>query len=463
MNSNKFISFFSDREYYGRLIQFGLPIAAQQLIFTSLNLVSNIMVGQLGETTVAAVSLAGQIFFLFNLLVFGIGSGAAMFTAQLWGKRDIPNIQRVLGLALSLSTLSSLVFVVIAELFPQAVLGIYSKDALVVAVGSSYLRIFGVSFFFFGVTATFSLVLRSIGQVRLPVLVSITALLVNIILSYLLIFGKLGFPALGANGAALSIVISRILECLALVILTYWLKLPVAARLGALFSYTMAFAGQVLKPILPVAINEILWSFGITAYQVIYARIGTEQLAAVNIATTISDMVLFTFFGIANATAIMVGNTIGSGGSDKAQVYSGRSLVLGAGGGLVIGLLVLLLSPLVLSLYEVSDSVIDYTQSMLLINCSFMWLRMMNLILFIGVFRAGGDTRFALLLDGLIIWLVGVPLTAFGAFVLHWPIYLVYALTLSEELVKWSLGVWRFRSRRWIHDLTKGVNAEVPI
>lgn len=412
------------------------------------------MVGQLGATTVAAVGLAGQIFFLLNLLIFGIGSGSAMFTAQLWGKRDVPNIHKVLGLALALALVGSMLFVIIAEIFPTFALKIYSEDPQVIAIGSNYLRTFGFSFVFFAISATYSLILRSVGEVRLPVIISIFALALNIILSYLLIFGKLGLPQLGANGAAVSILISRIIECTLLVSFTYIYKLPPAARPREMFDFNLAFAGKVLKPVLPVAVNEILWSLGITTYQVIYAHIGTAQVAAVNIATTISDLAVVAFMGIGNATAIMVGNMIGSGKDDPAQIYAGRSLVIGAVGGIIIGLSVWLISPYILDLYRVSPIVIAYTKALLLISCSFLWLRMMNLIQFIGIFRAGGDTRFALILDGFIIWLVGVPLAAIGAFVLDLPVYLVYGLTLSEEMVKWAIGLWRYFSKKWIHNLT---------
>ncbi len=415
------------------------------------------MVGQLGETAVAAVSLANQIFFLLNLLIFGIGSGAAMFTAQLWGRRDIPNIRKVLGLALTLGVAGGVFFLLIAEFFPSQALGVYSRDAQVIAIGSPYLQIFGLSFVFFAVTATFSLILRSVGEVRLPVTVSVFALLLNMALSYIFIFGKFGAPAMGVIGAAYGVLIARIVECLLMVSLTYARQLPPAGKLSELFAFDMPFAGVVLKPVLPVAINEVLWSLGITTYQIIYARIGTDQLAAVNISTTISDLAVVAFMGIGNATAILVGHLIGSDQNERAQLYAGRSLALGAIGGMLIGGAVLLVSPFILGLYKVSPLVITYAASLLLVNCSFYWLRMMNMILFIGVFRAGGDTRFALVLDGFIIWLVGVPLTAFGAFVLHLPIFLVYMLTLSEEFCKWGLGLWRYFSKKWIHNLAKTV------
>ena len=210
------IEFYRDREYFVLLLKLALPIALQSFIMSSLNMVGTMMVGQLGETMVAAVGVANQIFFLMNLLVFGVVSGAAIFTAQFWGKRDITNIRKVLSLSIILAVAGALIFFVFAEVFPDFILSIYSEDPAVVQAGSEYLRIMAISFVFFAITASYGTVLRSTGDVRTPLLVSISALSLNALLSYLLIFGKLGLPALGIRGAGVGIVVSRVVECLAL-------------------------------------------------------------------------------------------------------------------------------------------------------------------------------------------------------------------------------------------------------
>lgn len=450
-------SLVGDREYYSRLLKFAIPIALQQFIFASLNLISNLMIGQLGDTAIAGVALANQIFFLLNLFIFGIASGAAMFTAQLWGKRDISNIHKVLGLTLLLGIGVGTLFWAISVVIPESILRIYSNDDQVIALGSSFLEIFGWSFLFFSITITYAAVLRSIGEIRLPVIVTISALILNVFLSYGLIFGRLGLPELGVNGAAVSLLIARIYECLALIVLTYRLRLPLAARISELTSFNWKFAAIVLRPVLPVAINEILWSLGITAYTVIYGRMSTEALASFNISSTIDGLAIVPFIGIANATAILVGNLIGQEQDERAQRYGGSSLLLAFLGAVFTGVLIILFSPVIISLYKVSPSVIINSTLLLRTVAAFLWLRMMNLILFIGIFRAGGDTRYALVLDGLIIWILGVPLATVGAFYLHLPVYLVYLLTMSEELTKWGLGLWRYISRRWIHHLAHSV------
>ena len=453
------INFYRDREYFQQLRRLAIPIVIQQIILSSLNMVGVIMIGQKGETAVAAVGLANQVFFLLTLVLFGIGNGSAMFTAQLWGKRDIPNLRKVLSLGLLLGLLVSVVFLLLAELLPAQIMGIYSRDPQVIALGSEYLRIFGWAFIFFAITNTYSLILRSIGDVRLPMFVSAAALSVNLLLSYSLIFGKFGLPAMGVPGAAVAVLVSRLLECGTLLTLTYRRRSPVAATLHELLTFDFAFIINVLKPVLPVALNEFLWSMGITAYNVVYARIATGALAAINMVAAIDNLTFAFISGIANATAIMVGHQIGSNEEEAAFTYAGRSLGLGAATGMALGGISLLGAGSVLALYKVSPSVLENAHRILIIFALFLWLRAMNTIMVLGVLRSGGDTRFCLFLDGVIIWIIGVPAAFAGAFIFHLPVYWVYLLVMSEEVSKWIISLPRFFSRRWIHDLTQSVDA----
>jgi putative MATE family efflux protein len=448
------LGFYNDREFYTRLFHYAIPIIVQQFLLSSLNLVGVVMIGQLGEAAIAAVGLCNQIFFLLNLLLFGINSGAAIFTAQLWGKGDVHSIRKVLGLALLLGLMGGLFFSVVAELFPREALSIYSRDPQVISLGSEYLKIFGMSFLFTAITFSYAIVLRSTGDVRTPMLVSMGALSLNTLLSYGLIFGNFGLPNLGVRGAAISITIARMIECIALVFLVYRRKTPAAASLQELLSFTRGFAGRVMRRVLPVALNEVLWSLGITTYNIIYARIGTEAIAAMNIAATIDGMAIVFFIGIGNACAILVGNVIGAGEEEKAYRYALRSLGLGVVGGVFIGLLLILMSGGLLELYKVSPIVIDYTRRVLTIIGLGLWLRVANLIMFVGIFRSGGDTRFAFFLDAGTIWIVGVPLAYLGAFIFQLPVYLVYLMVLTDELTKMVIGLFRLFSKKWIHNLT---------
>jgi putative MATE family efflux protein len=453
----RILDFYRDPDYFREVRKIAVPIIIQQLMFSGLNLLGVVFVGQKGDASVAAVGLAGQVAFLLNLVHFGIISGAAMFTAQFWGRQDIPNLRRVLGLCLMLAIAASLIFFTLAQLLPHQILSIYSKDATVIELGANYIRTFSWTFLFFGVTFSYALVMRSTGNVKLPTTVSVIALSISTILSYSLIFGKLGLPELGIQGAAVAAVIARAFECIALVTLTYLTKSPVAASLRELTDFDRAFLSRVIRPMLPVILNELFWSLGITTYNIIYGRMGTSSFAAMNIVSTIEQVAFVLFIGISNATSVLVGNRIGAEKEQEAYIFAGRSLGLGLAGGMIIGLLLQLVKGPILTLYNVSPEVIQNAGYIINVVTFFLWVRVNNMTIVVGILRAGGDTRFSLFLDGIIIWLVGVPMAFLAANVLHLPVYYVYLFAMSEEAAKWILGVTRYRSRKWINNLTAQV------
>lgn len=454
---NRLVSYYSDREYFRDVLRIAVPIIIQQLAFSLLNMLSVVFVGQKGEVSVAAVGFAGQIAFLLNLVHFGIISGAAMFTAQFWGRQDLFNLRRVLGLCLILAMSASLIFFLLAQFVPAQLLSIYSKDSAVVQLGANYLRLFSWTFLFFAITFSFALVMRSTGDVRTPTAVSVTALALSTVLSYSLIFGELGLPELGIQGAAVAAVIARAFECITLVSIIYLKKSPVAATLRELTSFDMEFIRRVIKPMLPVILNELFWSLGITTYNVIYGRMGTSSFAAMNIVGTLEQVAFVLFIGISNATSVLVGNRIGADKEEEAFVYAGRSLGLGLVGGVLIGIILQLVKSPILSLYNVSPEVIENAANIVNVITCFLWVRVNNMTIVVGVLRAGGDTRFSLFLDGMIIWIVGVPMAYLAAFVLHLPVYYVYLFAMSEEVSKWILGMLRYRSRKWINNLAAQV------
>ena len=449
----KLLDYYRDGEYFFEMRKIAIPIIVQQLMFSGLNMLSVIFVGQKGEVSVAAVGFAAQIAFLLNLVHFGIISGAAMFTAQFWGRQDIPNLRRVLGLCLMLAISASLIFFTLSQFLPQQLLSIYSKDVAAVELGARYLRTFSWTFLFFAITFSYALVMRSTGDVRTPTTVSVIALALSTLLSYSLIFGRFGLPELGIQGAAVAAVIARIFECILLISITYLKRSPVAASLRELTDFDLEFIRKVIKPMLPVILNELFWSLGITTYNVIYGRMGTSAFASMNIVSTLEQVAFVLFIGISNATSVLVGNRIGADKEDEAFLYAGRSIGLGIAGGVLVGILLQFVKGPILSLYNVSPLVIDNAAHIMNVLAIFLWLRVNNMTIVVGILRAGGDTRFSLFLDGIIIWIVGVPMAFLAAFVLHLPVYYVYLFAMSEELTKWILGIIRYRSRKWINNL----------
>jgi MATE family, multidrug efflux pump len=447
------LSFLRDREFIRSMLALALPVAFQQLITASLNMIDVLMVGQLGETSVAALGLANQIFFLLILFLFGVTSGMSIFTAQYWGKGDVENIRRVLGICLAIAVFVATAFTLAATLIPQTLMSIYTEDQAVIQVGSEYLRIVGLSYIMTAVTVSYISVLRSITLVKVTVVVSVLALGLKTILAYLLIFGIGIFPELGVRGAAIGTAVGWTFQCILLLILVYALKTPLAANPLSFFRSSRPFVMKVLRTSMPAAINEVLWSVGFSSYNAVYARIGTDAIAAVNINATIEELIFVLFIGLGNACAVMIGNKIGAGEKDIAFEYGKRFLIIGVTVAVIGGFVIFSLREPVIRLYDISPAAEENLRGLMAVFALSAWLKMVNFILFIGAMRAGGDTRYAMFTELFSIWGVGVPSALIGGFVLHLPVYGVYALVLLEEAVKAIIVSRRFLSRKWINDL----------
>lgn len=447
------LSFLRDRDFLRSMLAIAVPIAFQQLITASLNMIDVLMVGQLGETAVAALGLANQIFFLLILFLFGVTSGMSIFTAQYWGKGDVENIRKVLGICLAIAVFVATGFTLAATLVPQKLMSFYTEDQAVIKLGSDYLRIVGLSYVMMAITVSYISVLRSITMVKITVLVSVVALGLKTLLAYLLIFGIGIFPELGVRGAAIGTAVGWTFECVLLIILVYALKTPLAANPLSFFRFSRPFMMSVLKTSMPAALNEVLWSVGITSYNAVYARIGTEAIAAVNINATIEELVFVLFIGLGNACAVMVGNKIGAGEKDVAFEYGRRFAILGVASAILGGAIVFSVRETVIGLYQISPSAANSLRGLMLVYAVSIWIKVFNFMLFIGALRAGGDTRYAMFTELFSIWMIGVPCALIGGFVLHLPVYGVYALVLLEEAAKAIIVFRRFLSRNWIHDL----------
>jgi putative MATE family efflux protein len=312
------------------------------------------------------------------------------------------------------------------------------------------------------ISVSYISILRSITQITLTVIVSVLALILKTTLAYVFIFGIGGLPALGVRGAAIGTSIGWAFECLLLLILVYVRKTALAANPLTFFHFDRPFLLKVLRTSMPTALNEVLWSVGITTYNAVYARIGTEAIAAVNINATIEELNFVLFIGLGNACAVMVGNKIGKGDKDIAYEYGRRFSILGVVSALIGCLIVLLVREPVAGLYELSAAGVHNLYWLMTVYAFSAWLRVLNFMLFIGALRAGGDTRYAMFTELFSIWLIGVPSALIGGFVLHLPVYWVYAMVLLEEAVKAIVILRRFLSRKWIHDLVNVTADELP-
>jgi putative MATE family efflux protein len=436
-----------------KLFRIALPIAAQEFIVMALNMVDVMMIGQKGEVAVASVALANQVSFIQIILMFGIGSSASVFTAQYWGKRDITNIRKILGINLLIAVFCSIIIFFLSHTYSQQIIGFYSTDPQVVQLGSQYLRISCLGFIPMAITSAFSASLRSTEYVRLPMVTSIIALTINTILNYCLIFGNFGFPALGVMGPSIATVTSRIIECLVIILFTYRKRIPFAGRIAQYFTFTKAEFVRYLKVGSPVILNELIWVLGITIYNMVYAHIGTESIAAYNISSSLDSLAFTLFIGLSHACAIIVGNQIGAENYQQAKQDAKSSITLAILIAIFVGGLEIILGNLALGIYQISHAAQGIAIKLLLVSGCGLWLRATNMTIYIGIIRSGGDTKFGLFTELGTIWLIGVPLALLGAFVFHFAAPIVAMLVLTEEAVKFIIGLHRFRSAKWINNL----------
>ena len=440
--------------FFRTLSMVALPIIIQNVIINFLNMIDVVMIGQLGEVEVAAVGLANQVTFVLTLILFGICSGAAIMSAQYWGRKELDGIHCVVGIGLTIGLTGAGIFAIAVLSAPRGFLRLYTPDPAVITIGSSYLRMIAPTYLAMAVTILFSNNLRSVGHVRLPMVVSGSALTLKTVLNYLLIFGNLGFPAMGVQGAALATLIARLLECVVLVFLVYWRNTPLAAHPRAFFNFNRAFFWSYIKVSFPLIVNEIFWSLGITTYSAIYARISTDSIAAINILLTIEQLAFVIFAGVGVGTGILVGNLIGENREDEAYRFVRRAILLNLIGSVFIGGGMVAASGSIVTWYNISEVTRNLALTLIRISGLVLWIKASYIVVMIGAIRAGGDTRFGMIADVVTLWGVGIPMAVLAAFVFHLPVYWVYLMIVSEELVKLGLFLWRFFSKKWINNLT---------
>ncbi|GFP75853.1 MATE family efflux transporter [Clostridium fungisolvens] len=447
------LSLFSDKKFFKDTIKLAFPIALQNFILSSLNLFDNIIIGGLGEVAIASVGLANQMFFLLNLVLFGVVSGASIFTAQYWGKKDLKNIKRVLGICLITAIAVSSVFTIAALLFPKPIMSIFSNDPAVINMGANYLRIICLSYIVTAVSFAYAATLRSLGQVKAPMVVSIIALGINTVLNFTLVYGVAGVHGLGVYGSALGTLIARIIEFILMIFVVYKFKFPLAAKPKELLDLSMEFAKRFFKITIPVILNESFWALGVTIYSVVYAHMGTAIVASTNIVSTIDRLAMVVFLGFGNAAAIMIGQKIGQKDEKTAFLYAKRFIIMNPLLGVIVGLIIYLGAPSILFAYSVSPEVHNYSKSLLHILGIFLCIKVFNYTNVVGILRSGGDTKFCLLLDIGGMWLVGVPLVALAGLYFHMPIDKVYIFVFMEEIAKFFVGFPRIASKKWINNL----------
>ena len=436
-----------------RLLSLALPISFQSLMLAAVAAGDALMLGRVTQNEMTAVSLATQIQFGQNMFISAITAAGAVLGAQYFGKGDRRTMRELFSLMLRFSGLVSLLFFAACELFPSALMRIFTHDQPLVEIGSAYLRVAGWSYLITGVSQSCLTMFKVSDHVPASVWISSSAVVANVLLNAVFIFGLLGAPRMEARGAALATTLARILELA--------LCLFVAARnrifpdLQALFHGRRQLALDFRKQCLPLLGGSLFWGVGFTSYTAIIGHMGVDAAAANSIAAVVRDLICCACNGIGSAAGIMVGNELGAGRLETGKAYGIRLKNISWLIGFASTALVLTLTPLVVRMVILSDAAREYLTGMMIIMAVYMIGRAVNTVTINGVMDGGGDTLFDMYSLAVCMWGVAIPLALLGAFVFHWPVLLVYACTCLDEVGKLPWVMAHFRKYKWVRDLTR--------
>lgn len=439
---------------YRDVLKLSLPIALQNIFSTAVTSADVIMVGHISQNALSATALAGQIPFVLNLILLGLTLGAGLMTAQYWGKGDCFTIESILALALKIAISISLIFSIGACFFAPQLMRLFTTDMVLISYGKDYLRIVGISYLFMGISQIYQSVIKAIGEVKKSTLISSSALLLNIFFNALLIFGWFGLPQMGVAGAALGTTLSRGIE-LTFCLLDSIKRKTIKIRIANLKTGNKMLSHDFWKYALPITLNGLSWGSAFATYSIILGHLGSDVVAANSITTAIRNFSMVGCNGLASGAGIYLGSLLGSNDLEKARKDGSQILQLTTVLGLLAGIMILSVSPLILHVVELTDTSQSYLQTMLFINAAYVLTKALNIMLNNGIFCAGGDTRFGLICDTIDMWCFSVPLGFICAFLLRLPPMTVYLILCSDELAKLPFAYHHFKSNKWIKNITR--------
>ncbi|MBQ8488477.1 MAG: MATE family efflux transporter [Pseudobutyrivibrio sp.] len=445
---------FEDKAFLKRLVNLTLPLAFQALMLALVAASDAVMLGRVEQNSMAAVSLATQIQFIQNMMLCAVTGSIAILGAQYWGKGDKQTIHKIFGMSLRIAFVISLFVCVLCVGFSRQLMMIFASDSELIRIGAGYLRIAGWSYLLTGFSQCFLGMMRVTDHADRCAFISSGAVVINIILNAIFIFGFLGIPAIGANGAALATLLARIIELVWAVISSYQ-KDFVHPSLGDLIVRDKLLARDYIRCGMPLAGAAMFWGVGFTSYTAIMGHMGTDAAAANSVAAVVRDLMCCLCDGISAAGGIIVGNELGSGDLVKGKLYGGRIARLSVYVGLFSTAVILLVTPLVTSFMILTPLAKRYLVGMMVIMAFYMIGRAINTVIINGVFASGGDTLFDVYSLAVSMWCIAVPLAFLGAFVFKWPVLAVYACTCVDEVGKLPWVFIHYRKYKWVKDLTR--------
>ena len=438
MRSSKYL--VTDKKFYKEAAAIAIPISLQSMITMGVNLLDNIMVGSLGETVMSATALANQYVNIFHICCMGIGMGASVLTARFFGMKDNLNLKRTLTIMLRFCFGLSLLFTVPAILTPGTLMRVYTPDQMIIMEGLKYYRFIWPCLILQGLSLTCTLVLRTTGQVQLPLYTSIGAFFVSVFFNYILIFGKWGAPRLEIMGAAIGTLLARVFEFLVICGYLFFIDQKIGYRFRDLFMKCDSLMKEYITISIPVFVSDTLLAFGNSMVAVIMGHIGKEFVSANAITTVTQQLSTVLIQGISHAGCIMTGHTLGRGETEKAITQAWTFYIGGFVFGAIGGIIILLLADPVIAMYRITDTTKAVAKELMYSIALIVMFQATNSIMMKGVLRGGGDTRFLMVADIFFLWVLSIPLGALAGLYFHMSSFWIYFFLKIEHVIKaiWS-------------------------
>ena len=445
---------FRDREFNRKLLRLSFPIAFQNLMLALVAAADALMLGKVDQNSMAAVSLATQIQFVQNMVIWAIVGGVGILGAQYWGKKDDVVLGKVFGISVRQSLVVSLAFFIGCFYFPNLLMRLFAHDATLVAIGVEYLRVASWSYLLTGVSQCYLAIMKVSDHASRSAWISSGAVVLNIILNAVFIFGLFGCPAMGVKGAALATVCARIIELCWCVGSSYQ-KTFIRLRFKTVITFERLLVADFWRYSLPILGAGMLWGIGFTSYTALMGHLGPDAAAANSVAAVVRDLLCCLCNGFGGAAAILIGNELGAGNLERGREYGDRLLIIGFLTGFACTVVILALIPLVTHFLKLTPQAQGYVVGMFIILSIYMIGRSFCTIVINGVFWAGGDTFFDVYSLIVCMWGIALPCAFLGAFYFHWPVLLVYVCTCLDEVGKIPWVVAHFFRYKWVRNITR--------
>ena len=446
--------YLGSKSFYKAILTIALPISAQQLITVGVNLMDTVMLSSMGDAQLSASALGGQFINLFQIFCMGLGMGASVLTSRYWGMKELPSLRMAVTIMLRLVLCLSSVFTLATVCSPGLIMRMYTAEEGIIAYGVVYLRWLIPTYFCIGLSLTCTIVLRSVGQVRIPLWSSIFAFFVNIFFNWMFIFGHLGAPRMEIAGAALGTLIARLFELCFICGHFFFRDRKIAYRFRNILMKCGSLTREYFRVCIPVLISDGLLALGNNAVAMVMGHIGETFVAANSVTTIVQQLSSVLTQGIAHASCIITGHTMGEGKMEKAQKQGYTFLGLGFVLGCFAALVILLVRGPIINYYQVSAETRAIAWQLMDAISFIVIFQAMNSVLTKGVLRAGGDTRFLMAGDILFLWVASIPLGILAGFVFHWTPFWIYTMLKIDQIIKCVWCFFRLRSRKWMKKIS---------